>query len=159
MSATGASLIRPVSSCVYVQMVSTLWAGMMCVLQATYCKRNQAETTNQSHQSQKYTCAPGSPPRQVRDFSGDDVVAVWAAYHTRGVSQICQRDRNRLRLGRYYRLSLSAVGRCCYTNLCDWMDNDSSVLRRRCHRRWHPGWSQERKRIRCNCFSIGGRRC
>lgn len=32
MGTGGSLLILIVSSCVYVQMVSTLWAGMMCIL-------------------------------------------------------------------------------------------------------------------------------
>lgn len=84
----GASLILTVSSRVDVQIVSTPWAGMMCVLQASHHEGDQTEAADQPHHGEKYTHAPGSPPRQVRDFSGDDVVAVWAADHTGDVSQV-----------------------------------------------------------------------
>lgn len=87
---SGASLILTVSSCVYVQMLSTPWAGMMCVLQASYHEGDQTEAADQPHQGEKYTHAPGSPPRQVHDFSGDDVVAVRAADQTGDVSQVRQ---------------------------------------------------------------------
>lgn len=43
----GALLILTVSSCVCMQMVSTPWAGMMCILKATYREGNQTETTDQ----------------------------------------------------------------------------------------------------------------
>lgn len=90
---------------------------------------NQTETTDQPHQCQEDTTAPGLSTGHKGYFGSASAAAVRAEDLTRAVSQLGGDDRDdRLGLVYDHRSSLSDSYRLVHHDLCVGMDDEASVL-------------------------------